>query len=76
MFTVTNDTETFILLNPESTTVEPRYNEESRDWQNWFAITRFRYIEVNKIVRFTEDFVKQRIVISRFHCIKVFYHQM
>ena len=26
-------------------TVELRYNEGSRDWQNWFAITRFRYIE-------------------------------
>ena len=29
------------------TTVEPRYNEGSKeDWQNLFAITRFRYIEV------------------------------
>ena len=27
-------------------TVEPRYNEGSWDWQNMFAITRFRYIEV------------------------------
>ena len=27
-------------------TVEPRYNEGSRDWQNLFAITRFRYVEV------------------------------
>ena len=27
-------------------TVEPRYNEGSRDWQFLFAITRFRYIEV------------------------------
>ena len=27
-------------------TVEPRYNEVPRDWQNVFAITRFRYIEV------------------------------
>ena len=25
-------------------TVEPRYNEAPRDWQNMFAITRFRYI--------------------------------
>ena len=24
-------------------TVEPRYNEVPRDWQNVFAITRFRY---------------------------------
>ena len=29
-----------------STTVEPRYNEVPRDWQNVFAITRFRYIKV------------------------------
>ena len=29
-----------------STTVEPRYNEVPGDWQNVFAITRFRYIEV------------------------------
>ena len=27
-------------------TVEPRCNEVPRDWQNVFAITRFRYIEV------------------------------
>ena len=27
-------------------TVEPRYNEGSRDWQNLFAIKRFRYMEV------------------------------
>ena len=27
-------------------TVEPRYNEGPRDWQNLFAIKRFRYIEV------------------------------
>ena len=26
-------------------TVAPRYNEGRRDWQNLFAITRFRYIE-------------------------------
>ena len=25
-------------------TVEPRYNERLRDWQNLFAITRFRFI--------------------------------
>ena len=25
---------------------QPRYNEVPRDWQNEFAITRFRYIEV------------------------------
>ena len=27
-------------------TVEPRYNEEPRDWENMFVITRFRYMEV------------------------------
>ena len=26
--------------------VEPRYKEVPRDWQNLFAITRFRYMEV------------------------------
>ena len=28
------------------TTVQPQYNEVPRYWQNLFAITRFRYIEV------------------------------
>ena len=27
-------------------TVEPRCNEVLRDWQNLFAMTRFRYIKV------------------------------
>ena len=27
-------------------TVEPRYNEVPRDWQNLFAKTRFRYVEI------------------------------
>ena len=31
---------------PSISTVEPRYNEGPRDWQNMFAIPRFRYIEV------------------------------
>ena len=26
-------------------TVEPRFNEMPRDWQNWFVISRVRYIE-------------------------------
>ena len=61
--------------------MEPRYNEVPRDWQNVFAITRFRYIEVlsiyfnitgvKKIVRYTKDFVIQRFVISKFHCTEV-----
>ena len=49
-------------------TVEPRYDEVRRRWQNFFAITRLRYIEVlspystitrvKKIARhYTEDFV-------------------
>ena len=50
-------------------TVEPPYNEGPRDWQNAFAITRFRYIKLGffsiyftitgaeNIVRYTEDFV-------------------
>ena len=57
--------------------VGPRYDEVPRDCQNLFALTRFRYIEVLfhifyyywKIVRHTEDFVIQRFIISRFHCI-------
>ena len=66
------------IRKPQSKTVEPRYNEGPRDWQNLFAITSFRYIErffslhftiagVKKIVRYTEDFVIYRFVISRFH---------
>ena len=53
--------------------MEPRCNEGSRDFQNVFAIARFRYIEVlfhifyynwgvKKIVRYTEDFVKVRYI--------------
>ena len=48
-------------------TVEPRYNKQTRDWQNLFTITRFCYIEalfpnillltVKKIVCYTKDFV-------------------
>ena len=50
-----------------SDTVQPPYNEGPRNWQNLFAITKFRYMEVlfhifyyygvKKIVRYTEDFV-------------------
>ena len=41
-----------------------RHNKGPRDWQNEFAIPRFRYIEVLfHIIRYTEEFV-----ISRFHC--------
>ena len=31
---------------PTTVTVEPRCNEGPRDWQNLFAITRFRHFEV------------------------------
>ena len=35
----------FVFIEYENT-VQPRYKEVPRDWQNLFAITRFRYIEV------------------------------
>ena len=48
-------------------TMEPRYNEGLRDWQNMLAKNRFRYIEdfsihcsisgAKDIVRYTKDFV-------------------
>ena len=52
--------------------VEPRYNEVPRDWQNFLAIKRFRYIEVlfhvsvpvtgvNKIIRYTGYLVILRV---------------
>ena len=51
---------------------------EPRNWRHFFAITRFRYIEVlfhivytitgvRKIVRSTEEFYINKFVISRFH---------
>ena len=57
--------------------MEPRYHEKPKDWQNAFAMTRFRYMEVllfiyftitgvKKMFRYTEDLVIQRFVISRF----------
>ena len=58
-------------------TVQPRYNEGPRDWQNVFPITRFRYIEVlfhTFYYCWSNSFVLPRIslcerfVISRFHC--------
>ena len=50
------------------TKMEPWYNEGPRDWQNLFAITRFRFVDrrsfsyfiitgAKKIVHFTEDLV-------------------
>ena len=30
--------------------VKPRLNEGPRNWQNMFAITRFRYIEVLSLI--------------------------
>ena len=48
-------------------TMEPRYNEGLRDWQNMLAKNRFRYIKdfsihcsisgAKDIVRYTKDFV-------------------
>ena len=57
--------------------MDPRYHEKPSDWQNMFAMTRFRYMEVllfiyftitgvKEIFRYTEDLVIQRFVISRF----------
>ena len=57
--------------------MDPKYHEKPSDWQNVFAMTRFRYMEVllfiyftitgvKKIFRYTEDLVIQRFVISRF----------
>ena len=47
-----------IILIPTvfSSTVEPRYNEEPRDWRKYFSIY-FSVTGVKKIVRYTEDFV-------------------
>ena len=55
-----------------------------RDLGNWLVISRVRYIGVlfhtftinglMKIVRYTEDFVIQRFVKSRFHC-KIFINE-
>ena len=36
----------FIAADRLQTAMEPRYNKGSRDWQNFFTITRFHYIEV------------------------------
>ena len=37
------------------TTVEPRFNEVSRDWANWFVISRVRYIENLDITNLLEN---------------------
>ena len=54
--------------------MEPRYNEGSRDWQHLLDITRFFFIcftitGLKKIVRYNENFVIQRFIISTFHFI-------
>ena len=55
-----------ISVSNNNTTVEPRYKKGPRDWQNSFAMTRFRYIikvlfhmfyGVNKTVHYIEDLV-------------------
>ena len=45
IFLLTNLTAT-IYPRVSSHTVEPRYNEGPSDWQNMFAIARFRYTKV------------------------------
>ena len=62
-------------------TVEPQFNEWARDWKNMFAITWFCYIEgfsmhftiteAENMVRYIEDFVSLRFVISRFYFITI-----
>ena len=37
------------------TTVEHRFNEVSRDWANWFVISRVRYIENLDITNLLEN---------------------
>ena len=54
--------------------MEPRYIEWSRDWQHLLDITRFFFIcftitGLKKIVRYNENFVIQRFIISTFHSI-------
>lgn len=53
--------------------METQYNDKPKDWQNLFAITWYFSIcfttnGVKKIICYTEDFIIQRFVISRFHC--------
>lgn len=55
--------------------VQPRYNEGPRDWQNMFALTKFRCVEVfshtlyynwaRKIVCYTWNFVTYRGSLNR-----------
>ena len=56
-----------VLKALKRSNVEPTYNERPRDWQNLFAVSRFRYIRfffiyftitgLKKIVCYTEDIV-------------------
>ena len=70
----------FDNLSPRNTfTVETRFKKGPWDWRNLFAIMRLRYIKVlfhifyyywvKLIATYNQDFVIQRFVISRFHCI-------
>ena len=50
----------FTKFPSQPSTVEPRYNEGLRDWQNMFAVKRFRYIKVlfhNNIILLVEVIV-------------------
>ena len=53
-------------------TVEPRYNEVQRDWQNFFTIMRFRYIEVLfHIFYYNAGGKENRLLYGGLHYIKV-----
>ena len=54
--------------------MEPRYNEGPRDWQNLFAIKRFRYIKVLFHIMFYYYWGKENRSLYRgLHYIEVHY---
>ena len=64
----------FTKFPSQPTTAEPRYNEGSRDWQNLFAINRFRYIKVLfHIFDYNYWGLKKSLVIPRLRYIEVPY---
>ena len=44
-------------------TVEPRFNEMPRDWQNWFVISRVRYIENLDLTNLRKNKTKQNQIV-------------